>query len=51
MKKPGLAFFIIIFSSILVQSKAKKVPYGNNPATGKYYDIREVKFYTEVCGS
>ena len=25
--------------------------YGNNPATGKYYDINGFKMYTEVYGS
>jgi pimeloyl-ACP methyl ester carboxylesterase len=27
------------------------VPYGNNPATGKYYDIRGFKMYAEVYGT
>lgn len=50
MKKTFLAFIIIIFSSFLVQSQEKKVPYGNNPATGKFYEIRGIKIYTEVYG-
>jgi pimeloyl-ACP methyl ester carboxylesterase len=28
-----------------------QIPYGNNPATGKYYDINGFKMYTEVYGS
>ena len=28
-----------------------QTPYGNNPATGKYYDINGFKMYTEVYGS
>ncbi|QEC40912.1 alpha/beta fold hydrolase [Pseudobacter ginsenosidimutans] len=51
MKKLILALFIIFFSSLLVQSQEKKVPYGNNPATGKYYELRGIKIYTEVYGT
>lgn len=29
----------------------KATPYGNNPATGKYYDIRGFKMYCEIYGS
>lgn len=29
----------------------KAVPYGNNPAAGKFYDIRGFKMYCEVYGS
>jgi pimeloyl-ACP methyl ester carboxylesterase len=32
------------------QIKNGKVPYGNNPAAGKYYDIRGFKMYCEVYG-
>ena len=32
------------------QIKNGKVPYGNNPAVGKYYDIRGFKMYCEVYG-
>ena len=28
-----------------------QIPYGDNPATGKYYDINGFKMYTEVYGS
>jgi pimeloyl-ACP methyl ester carboxylesterase len=28
-----------------------KVPYGNNPATGKYYKINGIKLYTEIYGA
>ena len=33
------------------QLKNGKVPYGDNPAAGKYYDIRGFKMYCEVYGS
>jgi pimeloyl-ACP methyl ester carboxylesterase len=32
------------------QIKNGKIPYGNNPAAGKYYDIRGFKMYCEVYG-
>ncbi|MBS1669619.1 MAG: alpha/beta hydrolase [Bacteroidetes bacterium] len=32
------------------QMKNGKVPYGNNPAAGKYYDIRGFKMYCETYG-
>jgi pimeloyl-ACP methyl ester carboxylesterase len=30
--------------------KNAKVPYGNNKATGKYYNVRGIKFYCETYG-
>ena len=51
MKKPILALIIIFFSLLRIQAQEKKVPYGNNPATGKYYEVRGIKIYTEVYGS
>lgn len=50
MKKLFLVFIALSFSSLGLQAQEKKVPYGNNPATGKYYDIRGIKIYTEVYG-
>jgi pimeloyl-ACP methyl ester carboxylesterase len=32
------------------QLKSGKIPYGNNPAAGKYYDVRGFKMYCEVYG-
>ena len=32
------------------QIKNGKVPYGNNPSAGKYYDVRGFKMYCEVYG-
>ncbi len=32
------------------QLKNGKIPYGNNPAAGKYYDIRGFKMYCETYG-
>lgn len=30
--------------------KNAKVPYGNNPSTGKYYNVRGIRMYCEVYG-
>jgi pimeloyl-ACP methyl ester carboxylesterase len=35
----------------LTAQQSKPVPYGNNPAAGKFYDINGFKMYTEVYGS
>jgi pimeloyl-ACP methyl ester carboxylesterase len=32
-------------------AQTTQIPYGNNPAVGKYYDINGFKMYTEVYGS
>src|SRR5271154_110429 len=53
-----LAFTVTAFSQDLKkieedfnnQKKNGKVPYGNNPAAGKYYDIRGFKMYCETYG-
>jgi pimeloyl-ACP methyl ester carboxylesterase len=38
------------FSSACVLCQTKKIPYGNNPFVGKYYQVRGIKMYTEVYG-
>lgn len=50
MKKDFLVLLTLSFSSFLLQAQEKKTPYGNNPATGKYYEIRGIKIYTEIYG-
>jgi len=39
-----------LFATCLIAQKAN-VPYGSNPAAGKYYDIRGIKMYCEIYGS
>lgn len=51
MKKLFLVLLTLSFSSFLLQGQEKKTPYGNNPATGKYYEIRGIKIYTEIYGA
>ncbi|SDE90419.1 Pimeloyl-ACP methyl ester carboxylesterase [Mucilaginibacter pineti] len=46
--------FILSASLGFIQAghgQEKSIPYGNNAATGKYYDVRGVKLYTEVYGT
>ncbi len=50
MKKTFLIFLILQSLGIAVFSQQKAVPYGNNPAAGKYYNIRGIKMYCEVYG-
>lgn len=38
------------FLVLMACSQEKPVLYGNNPAAGKYYDIRGIKMYCEVYG-
>src|SRR5450755_3558524 len=58
----SLVAFFIFCSSLYAQDMAQlrkdfedqlkngKVPYGNNPAAGKFYDIRGFKMYCETYG-
>jgi pimeloyl-ACP methyl ester carboxylesterase len=41
----------VLFVAAAPAQQAKPIPYGNNPAVGKYYDINGFKMYTEVYGS
>ena len=45
-----LAVFCVLSSAIALAQELKKIPYGNNPAVGKFYDIDGFKMYTEVYG-
>lgn len=46
--KISLAFIALLLttSSLIAQN----VPYGNNPAAGRYYAVRGIKLYVEVYG-
>lgn len=46
-----LALLIFIAGNMLAQeTKPAAIPYGNNAAAGKYYDVRGFKMYCEVYG-
>jgi pimeloyl-ACP methyl ester carboxylesterase len=40
-----------IFLTSFCFSQQIKIPYGNNPAAGKYYSVRGIRMYTEVYGA
>ena len=48
----SLIFFplLILFSVVSVGLQAQKIPYGNNPETGKYFTSDGTKLYYEMYG-
>jgi len=51
MKSILIALLALQLFSGVSQAQATNVPYGNNPAVGKYYDIHGFKMYCEIYGS
>src|SRR6201995_3922139 len=47
MLKIRTLLYAMLFS---VVAYGQQVKYGDNPAAGKYYDVRGIKMYTEVYG-
>lgn len=45
-----LAFPFILLTTVCFGQQTK-IPYGNNPAAGKYYSVRGIRMYTEVYGT
>jgi pimeloyl-ACP methyl ester carboxylesterase len=43
-----LLFFAILASGLLARSQS--IPYGNNPATGHYFNVGDARMYYEVYG-
>lgn len=50
MKKLFFAAIISRLFIIMAFAQEKSVPYGNNPAAGRYYHVRGIKMYCEVYG-
>jgi pimeloyl-ACP methyl ester carboxylesterase len=50
VKKYLIILFLLQLFVLLAFGQDKPIPYGNNPAIGKYYDIRGFKMYCEVYG-
>jgi pimeloyl-ACP methyl ester carboxylesterase len=50
MKKIFLITLLIYSTVQFCYSQQKNIPYGNNPAAGKYFNIRGFKMYCEVYG-
>jgi pimeloyl-ACP methyl ester carboxylesterase len=46
----GLLFIVQLFA-VAAYTQDKPIPYGNNAAAGKYYNIRGIKMYCEVYGA
>lgn len=51
MKKQLIILCLLQLFVLLAFGQDKPIPYGNNPAAGKYYDIRGFKMYCEVYGT
>lgn len=49
MKRLWIAF--LVFQALGVSAGEKGVPYGDNPAAGKFYDVHGIKLYCEIYGS
>ena len=45
-----LAFPFILLTTVC-SGQQTKIPYGNNPAAGKYYSVRGIRMYSEVYGA
>lgn len=50
--KKKFACFVLLFSltTVAYSQDQKPIPYGNNPAAGKFYAIRGIKMYAETYG-
>src|SRR5665647_3945257 len=58
MKKVIHLFFVLFISASAFSQTANSkiadttiIPYGNNPAVGKYYNVRGIKIYAEEYGA
>jgi pimeloyl-ACP methyl ester carboxylesterase len=49
-KYPLFAICFVFFTTTSF-SQQKEIPYGNNPAAGKYYAVRGIQMYTETYGT
>lgn len=45
-----LSFLLLFLFSVIICSGQADPPYGNNPATGKYFSSNGVKIYYEIYG-
>jgi len=50
MKKTSSILPIFCLLALTTFAQQKEIPYGNNKAIGKYYDVRGIKMYVEVYG-
>jgi pimeloyl-ACP methyl ester carboxylesterase len=50
MKSILISLFALPLFAAGLMAQDASIPYGDNPAVGKYYDIRGIKLYCEVYG-
>ncbi len=50
MKKLLSGLFLLQLLAIVASCQVKSISYGDNPAAGKYYNVRGIKMYVEVYG-
>ena len=50
MKKSLFSLIITLLCVQITYSQQEHIKYGDNPAAGKYYDVRGIKMYAEVYG-
>lgn len=48
--KASLIFVLALLSGQISFCQKQEIKYGDNPAVGKYFDVRGIKMYTEVYG-
>ena len=51
MNKTLLSLALILLLGQIAWSQQQPIKYGDNPAAGKYYDVRGIKMYAEVYGT
>src|ERR1700761_8139969 len=51
MNKTLLSLALTLLFAQIACSQQQTIKYGNNPAAGKYYDVRGIKMYCEVYGT
>jgi len=44
-------FFLLLLTTALSSAFAQNIPYGNNPAAGKYLNVGDTRLYYEVYGT
>ncbi len=51
LRPMAVLFVILLAAAVAGAQQPKAIPYGDNPAAGKFYEINGFKMYTEVYGS
>ena len=51
MKSACLGLLVLLLCAPATAQQGAAVPYGDNPAAGRYYDIRGIRMYCETYGS